>query len=603
MASEKPAQSWFEMADLRRRKFAAAVWVPLRASEMLVEEGQPYQPGWKEELLVANAVAFAPEKRAEAEQLDWHHIGISHSGGPYAYRDGSYKPCEIYQHNDHEDLGVDLVFDQHVGNGHQRIWHLSQDLVMALQLLQEGDQWVRPEEDYAVVVRQRRAADGPVVAIEIRSDCLRDYLAARGLALRLYYFRSRTAVLADASHLTWPQDGISEKQRHDRFNARVWEVDETGGPYGAGVAVFTMWRTDVDPEEDVPVFSQESDLNTDGSSNQFKRGGAKYFRVQGEFWRGEWIEPAERSERVRGDKPAEPISFIVDATGERWHSSKLDNDDVGTYLWFDPRLVPSLIQRRGGGLVWHSRNTGDVWSLPDHKVQFGLNRAGLITVYAYDIARLPIWQQRTWAAFNVAPDGAVSGELLDAQMRTRPANTSAPETTIPQLMDGLDGLFHAWIGAPLFKQHEATLSVLKTLHRFRALEQSGLLSFAKDLARLIADRIDIGALRATCSPPKGETWGSLKSLEKALATIIPPDQARSLLTPLVGIYELRLGDAHLPSSTIDDAFAMIGIDRSKSLVDQGFQMLARTADALFAIGASVSEALVKANGSHNRNDG
>ena len=44
---------------------------------------------------------------------------------------------------------------------------------------------------------------------------------------------------------------------------------------------------------------------------------------------------------------------------------------------------------------------GDRWglvSLPDYKVHFGVNRVGLITVYAYDIARLPVWQQRTWAA-------------------------------------------------------------------------------------------------------------------------------------------------------------------------------------------------------------
>lgn len=600
MPSEIPAQSWFEMSDLRRRRFAAAVWVPLRALETIAGEGQFGQPGWKEELLAANAVAFAPDKRTEAEQLDWRDIGIGHSGGPYAYRDGAYKPCEVYQRNDHENLGVDLVFDQHFGNGHQRIWHLSQDLVLALRLLQEGDQWVRPQEDYAVVVRQRRDADGLVVAIEIRSDCLRDYLAARGLALRLYYYRSRTAVIADISHLTWPQDGISEEQRHDRFQARFWEVDETGGQYGAGVAVFTTWRTDVDSEEDVPVFGEVSASNTDGTSNQFKRGGAKYFRAQGEMWRGEWIGPAEKSERVRGDEPAEQISFIVNATGERWPSSKLYHDDIGRYLWFDPRVVPSLIQKRGGGLVWHSQDTGEVWSLPDYKVHFGVNRVGLITVYAYDIARLPIWQQRTWAASNVTPDGAVSGELLDAQMRTQPARTSAPETVIPELMNRLDELFGAWIGAPLFKHHEATLPVLKTVHRFRALDESGLLSLAKDLARLIADRIDIGALRSVSSPKEGETWGSLKSLEKALATILPPDQARSLLTPFVGVYELRLGDAHLPSSTIDDAFAMIGIDRSKSPIAQGYQMLARTANALSTIGASVSEALDEADSSQGK---
>lgn len=146
---------------------------------------------------------------------------------------------------------------------------------------------------------------------------------------------------------------------------------------------------------------------------------------------------------------------------------------------------------------------------------------------------------------------------------------------------------------PLFKQHDATAVVLKTIHRFRALEQSGLLSLAKDLARLIVDRIDIAGLRTVCAPPKGQTWESLKSLENALSTLMAKDQARSLLTPIVGIYELRLGDAHLPSSTIDEAYEMIGIDRAAHAVDQGFQMLGRTANALSAIGAATAEALKK----------
>ena len=224
-----------------------------------------------------------------------------------------------------------------------------------------------------------------------------------------------------------------------------------GGRYGAGVGVFTMWRTDVDPDEDVPVFDRESASNTDAMSKEFKRGGEKYYRTLGEMWRAEWIEPAESSERVRGDASAEQVSFIVDATGERWLSSKLDHEDIGRYLWFDPKLVPALLQRRGGGLTWYTQDTGGVWSLPDHKVHFGINRVGLITVYAYDVARLPIWQQRTWAAFNTTPDGAVSGELLSAQMRTQPANTWAPEAAIPELMDRLDELFRHWLGTPLFR--------------------------------------------------------------------------------------------------------------------------------------------------------
>ena len=300
-----------------------------------------------------------------------------------------------------------------------------------------------------------------------------------------------------------------------------------------------------------------------------------------------------RSERVRGDTPAEQITLIIDAKGERWPISKLYDQDIGRYVWFDPRVVPALIQKRGGGLIWYSQDTGGVWSLPDYKVHFGVNRLGLITVYAYDIARLPVWQQRTWAAHNIVPDGAVSGELLDAQMRTRPANTWAPEAAIPELMDRLDALFRHWLGAALFKHHDATSIVLRTVHRFRALEQNGLLALAKDLARLIVDRIDIASLRTVCAPPKDQTWGSLKSLENALGTLMPKDQARSLLTPLVGIYELRLGDAHLPSSTIDEAYEMIGIDRSTHAVDQGLQMLGHAANALSAIGGATSAALKK----------
>ena len=44
---------------------------------------------------------------------------------------------------------------------------------------------------------------------------------------------------------------------------------------------------------------------------------------------------------------------------------------------------------------------------------------------------------------------------------------------------------------------------------------------------------------------------------------IDNDLARKITAPLVGIYELRLADAHLPSSKIDDAFALLDLDRDE----------------------------------------
>jgi len=113
------------------------------------------------------------------------------------------------------------------------------------------------------------------------------------------------------------------------------------------------------------------------------------------------------------------------------------------------------------------------------------------------------------------------------------------------------------------------------------------LALAKDLARLVIDRIDISVLRRVASPLKGENWGSLKSLEKALATVTGAEEARAALAPLVGTYELRLDDAHLPSSTIDDAFALAGLNRSTSPLQQGRALLEANAIALQRITALV----------------
>lgn len=80
-----------------------------------------------------------------------------------------------------------------------------------------------------------------------------------------------------------------------------------------------------------------------------------------------------------------------------------------------------------------------------------------------------------------------------------------------------------------------------------------------------------------------EALGSLKSLEWLLGHFLPKAEARKLLTPLVGIYELRLSDAHLPPSEVAEAFSMAGIDRGLALIDQGKAMISSAAMAFEAI--------------------
>ncbi|MBY6265853.1 hypothetical protein EI613_28630 [Azospirillum sp. 412522] len=573
----KIPQSWFEMKEYRKRKFSGSVWIPLRSLQNFETEigGEEY--------FYSACVAFPPENKKEAEKLGWSDIGVIRSGGPFAYSDHSYKSAEVYQYEDGKDMGIDLIFEQRIGCGHENIWHINQDMIIALGLIQEGDIWVRPAEGYVDVIRMKRNDDDKIVAIEIKSEFLRDYLAARGLLLRLVYYRQRSAMLRDKPDIDWPNGRINIEEDNNNFSAFVCEVDEHGGPYGGGVAFTQIWRTDIDSEEDVPIFGPENEENTEGRFSSFQRLGDKFYLVEGELWREEWIEPSERSERVRGDDSEENINYIVGSSGERQDVRSLNHEDIGKYLWFSPRVFNEIIVRRGAGVRWHTRDTGSIWLLSDWTVHFGINKIGLINVYAYDVAKLPVWQQKIWLAYNTSPDGAVSSELLDAQMRTFPARTKAPEDIFPRAIDDLDKAMGIWLGKKLFQEHDAAEEIIKSIHRFRAIDESGFLSLSKDIARLVVDRIVIENLHKVVAPPKGEKWGSLKSLEKVLSTIIDAGEARKLLSPLVGVYNLRLLDAHLPSSNVESAMALAGVPCEESGIFKGSTLIDNTGKAILKI--------------------
>jgi hypothetical protein len=140
---------------------------------------------------------------------------------------------------------------------------------------------------------------------------------------------------------------------------------------------------------------------------------------------------------------------------------------------------------------------------------------------------------------------------------------------------------------------------MRSISRFRALEPDGLFTLAKDLMRLIADRIDTVALQKLVAPPKGEKWGSLKSLEKVLATLVSADEARAIMGPLAGAYDLRLADAHLPPDELDNAFALVGVDPSTQPIKQGLSLIVAVVDALYKVGCIVRAQVEKPQDADN----
>ena len=575
-------EAWILQASDIRRLFSRATWVPLRAS-LTDETGNVEEVGYVGDVFACGSVAFLKQHHELAERLSWSDIGIGHTVAPYAYSDGYYSAIDEYQYNDKEPIGVNLVFEhpQPVVGGRQ--WILNPDLVVALRLIKEGPNWVRPEEDFVIVARETVDSNGGHRLIEIKREFLMDYLAARGLSLRLSYYRQRVENVADLKDS--PYAGLTEIQEQREGGRYELRIKELNAVFGGSWASFRVWRIDVDGEEDAPVMGPETNDNTASESGKGHRSGYSGVRVEGEFWRDEWIEHQGQSTRVRGDKDQNLPHFIVDTDGSRKSSAELNDEDIGRWLWFRPSVVNELLSHRGFSLKWYTAETGAINSTSGYSTHFGINASELIAVYAYDIAKLPAWEQFLWAASNVAPEGKVSAELLASQVKAHPADTNAVEELLFECMRLLEADFRKAFDVSLFSHEIDDAASMQHISRFSSKDQASLLRLAKELVRIFSDRLDVRSLRKLSNHPDKEKLGSNKLLQNILAQKVGEARAREVFAAIAGTYEMRLGDAHPTSSKIGEALKLAGIDTSTSYLRQGEQLISNFGHAVKCTGS------------------
>ena len=564
-------KAWFEMREATRSRVLNALWTPL----YLLEEsrsGDFDKIGWQDETYAVRSLAVPLEQRAAAARLTFGDM--PHQAGTVAWNN-DYRETGRHRIDD-QAYGVQLALLQ-LFDEEPAVLTLHQDLVFALNLMVEGDTWVRPEEAYSEVAKLRRNEAGRAIGLYIRPAFLKDYLAARSMALLVSSYRERRATLADASAFGWTSERAEEERDGGVFSV---------GTYTRGqeqVAVLKMSRTDAWQADELPVLDTASDETVRSEQRTFTRATQVRVQVDAEFRRIEWIEPAASSPRVRHDDEASALTFITGAAGERTPVAALDHEEIGRWLWFDPAVVPALLSRRGSALGWYTRQTGGVQSQMGYHVHFGINAEGMLVAYAHDIAKLPEWQRQVWAGFNINP-GSMAEELRAAQVLAEPAATRSPEDALPQAVGELDAAFTERFGVGLMLKHQDFNRVLQTATRFAAANDAGLLALAKNLARLTADSFDVSAMRILLKVNKAEKPpGSLKSLEKLLATVVPAAKARQLMGVLAGVYALRLGDAHMPPSDIADAYTLAGVPADGPWIHKGETLLFNLVGALTAI--------------------
>lgn len=579
-------QEWILQKRETHRLFSKSTWVPLRAS-CNDEQGEYQNIGYFREYFGCGSVAFPPEHRELAEGLSWGAIGNSCNIQPQAYNDGYYSPIEQYELINKKPIGVHLVFEYSQPVLGKKLWILNPDLVIALRLINEGSNWVRPEENFTVVAREVLDEKGNHQLIEIKREFLLDYLAARNLSLRLSYYRQRAENVASLEGSEYVNlEDKQEERDNGRFELRVRSLNDV---FGGGWASVRTWRTDVDEDEDAPIMGPENDDNTSYESSQGHLSGFEGVSVMSEFWRDEWIEHQGKSLRVRGDTDTNLPQFIVETDGTRMASANLNNEDISRWLWFRPSVVNQLLELRGFSIKWYTAETGGIYSTSGHITDFGINSSDLVTVYAYDIARLKTWEQLIWAAHNIVPDGKVSNELFAAQVRTQPASTQAVENLLFEAIEILEAGFRQEFQTSLFSRAIDHETAIKSISRFASKDQTSLLRLAKELIRVFSDRLNIPKLRELSTHSDKNKLGSNKLLEDILSQRVGAEKARSVFGPIVGVYNMRLGDAHPTSSKISDALKLAGIDENKSFLKQGEQLISNFGQSIWLIGKLLFE--------------
>ncbi|SFH55897.1 hypothetical protein [Ensifer sp. OV372] len=523
-------QDYFEIRDLPALKGRS--WIPLREVSDYVQQPPSADILEANEFVGVATAAVYSSKYSTVDKFGWSELGLGHHRA--GVESWGYHEADVFRTWTEEPLGINLVIVQMIEALSQEIWHLHPDLVLALDLMQEGDRWYRPAEGWIEVVRLKRNEDGRPTLLEIRSEFLGDYLAARDMKLFCSSYSERIVVSQTDPGYRWPDQQFNQKVGRD-----ILEAITTPGRYPHPGDTF--W-------------------------------------TRGAIWRTEWVEAGKLSTRVRGDKDPQEIAFALKNDGSRVAGSQLAG--AMSWLYFDPALVSTLLRYRGSRLHWYSQETGGLGAT-SFTLHFGVNDLGLITVFAKDIGGLPQWEQRLWSAHNVTPEGGVSRELFAAQMEVKPAATKAPEKEMPQALDDLDAAFEQRYGTKLLRTHEAVGGLLRNAHRFQAIEEGGLLELSKELARLFVERVDVDAVVSQITLAKGEKKpGSLKAIERLLSGLVSREEARTVMAPLFGIYDLRGASSHLGSGLIESGKKRAGVDDRQPAAIQGRQLLQSFVDTI-----------------------
>ena len=561
--------AWFEFGDIIRREVKDGVWVPLWWHESRTPKCDSAAIGYYEDFVFLNAVIVSSEFKDEImnrECSDFNPV----TGNRSQKWDDVYIRADAVYDDGYLPVAEYAVLYQDFGRKVMPQVYLNQDLIFALALVKEGNNWIRPDDGYETVVKESCDEKGEVYKVEIKARYLKDYLCARGKCLSICSFYERSAIFGDKPTFGWPHPGEVSKQISDycKWAGYMQPMDEDGKVFPGRVHVMTSGYNEIHPEDDVPTFNPLKEFDQMYSESKILEGKpVTRYRVVSELRRFEWMTPGKTSVIV-GDEDEGSLSFYADADGGMKTGDELEYPPQ--WLWFRNDVINRVLQYRGSSYKWYSADTGSIDINSDWRLHFGVNKLGLINVLAKDIVRLPLWQQELWKGYNVPPEGGVSEELLMSQMKCEPAETESVEDLFVKMLYNVSEGFKWLTHQNLLQGVPTTDNMRRKINRFAVQQDDDVFGLAKEIVKVTAESFNVAVLRSLLVlEGDKKKFGTLKLFQEFLGKYVQQDVAYKIMSPLFNLYELRLADAHKQSSEVGVALEALGIQADMLPIEKG----------------------------------
>lgn len=549
MVEAKDAK-WFEMTDVIGNVYGNSTWTTLWRYD-IIKIGDSNTIGYEEEIFRVRTL-FAPlENKNRLLQEPFLDFDPDES---YATVDhGNYCKPDVYYFDSNIGLaaGEYPVFCFYLPNGPDVEPFVSQDVIVALRLVRQGDEWIRPEECGIDVIRIERDKESKIREIKIRTEILKDYLCARNMGLYIEEFRHRQAQTLQTPTIAWPKcHGYDERFcEHGHYIWKGWVFEHSSSD---------NWSEPLSLKGDLTLPS--------------------FYRVEGQLWKQYWISAGVVSPRIGGDSHSH--EFIVSPNGDKHKISTLDDDKYGhVYLFFNPMIVLHLQDTAGVELEWASRDVFSV-GFPSHgKFLCGISAKGNIFAISSDIARLEDWAQNLWLRENIRPEDLAdyqSHELFQNQMMCEFLRAEeSPEQIFARLVNELGVVFKKRTGVELWQDINTGKEAVKRVSRFVSRNSRGLVELSKYILEALSERMSSPKLKTYIADDEAtKDLKSIQLFEMALSKLDASLNASEHVRFIRNINAVRQVDAHLMSkSDVEKRLRKVNLPEDVSPLEQGAQLI------------------------------